>query len=109
RGPVGGVRQAVAELEQLELLARCVHARCKAGVMEQPPEVVAWIGEVRRGSRRDAAGVDAAEDAVEAGREDVRNGRVLQIKVGFCHAAYSVADAKPRLPCTTMSSATQRP
>src|SRR5437763_7888456 len=77
--------------------------------MEQPPEVVAWICEVRRSSRRDAAGVDAAEDAVEAGREDVRNGRVLQIKVGFCHAAYSVADVKPRSPCTTMSSATQRP
>src|SRR2546423_6922727 len=69
--------------------------------MEEPPEVVAWIREMRGGSRRGAAGVDAAEDAVEAWREDVGN-----FRDGFCHAAYSVADAKPRSPCTPTSSAT---
>ena len=100
RRPVGGVRHAVAELEQLELLRRLVEPRREARVVEQPPEVVARVREVRRRGRRDAAGVDPAEDAVEVRREDVGNVRGV-----FGHAADSVADAKSRSPCTSTSSA----
>jgi len=42
--------------------------------MEQPPEVVARVREVRLRSRGDAARVDAAEDDLEARRENVRDG-----------------------------------
>jgi len=42
--------------------------------MEQPPEVVARVREVRLRSRGDTARVDAAEDDLEARRENVRDG-----------------------------------
>ena len=82
RRAVRGVRDADPELEQLELLVRLVEPRREAGVVEQPPEVVARIREVRAGRRRDAARVDAAEDDVEARREDVRD---VARRVGRCH------------------------
>ncbi len=100
RRAVGGVRDAVAELEELELRRRVDQPRREAGVVQQPPEVVARIGEVGVGLCRDTAGVDAAEDAAEAGREDVGNAR------GGCgHAADSVAHARPRSRCSSMRSA----
>ena len=74
RRPVRGVRHAVAELEQRELLLRVEEPRREAGVVEQPPEVVARIREVRGGGGRDAARVDPAEDAAQA-RARGRRGR----------------------------------
>jgi hypothetical protein len=69
----GGVRGADAVVEQLELLARLEQPRGQPGVVEEAPEVVARVGEVRMCGGRHPAGVDAAEDDVEPGREHVRN------------------------------------
>jgi hypothetical protein len=71
----GRVGDAVAELQQLELLGGLELPGREAGLVQQPPEVVARVGEVRRGCRRDAARVDAAEDGRQAGREDVGDRR----------------------------------
>ena len=49
RRPVGGVRDADAEREQLELLRRLEEPRRKPGGVEQAPEVVARVREVRGG------------------------------------------------------------
>src|SRR5205814_9519526 len=73
RCPRGGVRQPDALAENLELLARLVQLRGDPGVREQPPEVVARIGEVRRGRRRDKARVDPAEQDPQPGPEDIRD------------------------------------
>ena len=82
------VRDAEAELEQRELLLRVEEARREAGVVQQPPEVVARVREVRGGRGGDAPRVDPAEDAGETGREDVRDGG---LRSACGHAAYSVA------------------
>jgi hypothetical protein len=50
------------------LLAGLEQARSEPGVVKQTPEIVAWVREMRADRRREAAGVDAAEDDVEAGR-----------------------------------------
>ena len=102
--PVGGVRDAEAKSQEVELLGRLVEARCEACVVQKPPEVVARIGEmrVRRGGK--ASRIDAAEDAAQVGGEDVGDARYE-----FGHAAYSVADARPTLPCTSTSSAAAEP
>jgi len=42
-------------------------------VGEQPPEVVAWVREVRVCSRGDTTGIDPTEDAPETGAKDVRD------------------------------------
>src|SRR5262249_14430187 len=107
RRAVGGIRQAVTELEQAELLGGQIEARREAGVVQQPPEVVARVGEVRGGRRGHAPRVDPAEDAVEVGREDV--GDVAGARGECGHAAYSVADTKPRSPCRPTSSAATVP
>src|SRR5581483_318329 len=74
RRPVGGVRDADALLQQLELLARLVEARREPRGLQQAPEVVARVREVRRGGGRDASGVDAAEDDPEPWAEHVGDG-----------------------------------
>ena len=56
---------------------RLEQTRREAGVVEEAPEVVPRVGEVRGRRGRDAARVDAAEDAPEAGRQDVRDVRCL--------------------------------
>ena len=71
--PVRGVGDAEPELQQLELLARLVEARREARGVQEPPEVVARIREVGVRGGGDAAGVDAAEDRRQPGREDVRD------------------------------------
>ena len=81
RRPVGGVRDADPELQQLELLARVVEARREAGGVQQPPEVVARVGEVGVRGGRDAAGVDPAEDRRQPGREDVRDVALRRLRV----------------------------
>ena len=75
RRPVRGVGGADSELQQLELLARLVEPGCEARGMQEPPEVVARIGEVGVRSGGDAAGVDPAEDRRQAGGQDVRDRR----------------------------------
>ena len=71
RRAVRGVRHADPELEQGELLVRLEEPRREAGVVQQAPEVVARVREMRAGRRRDASGVDPAEDDREPRREHV--------------------------------------
>jgi hypothetical protein len=71
RRAIRGVRDADALFQQLELLRRLVEPRREVRRVEQPPEVVARVREVRVRRRGDPSGVDAAEDDVEARREDV--------------------------------------
>jgi hypothetical protein len=59
--------------QQLELLARVEEARCEARVLQQAPEVIPRVREVRAGGRGDAAGVDSAEDGGQTESEDVRD------------------------------------
>jgi hypothetical protein len=42
-----GVRDADARLQELELLSRLIETRGEARRMQQPPEIVARVGEVR--------------------------------------------------------------
>jgi len=62
RRSVGRVRQSDSRREKLVLLVRLVQPRREVGCMEQPPEVVARVGEMRSSGGRDPAGVDPAED-----------------------------------------------
>ena len=73
RRAVRGVRDADPFLQQVELLRRLVEPRREARRMEQPPEVVARVREVRCRLGGYAARVDAAEDDLEARRENVRD------------------------------------
>src|SRR6185503_12039961 len=66
RRPIGGVREAVAEVEQLPLLLRYEEPGREVRVSEEPPEVVARIREVRRSGSRAKSWVDPAEDAAQA-------------------------------------------
>jgi hypothetical protein len=68
RRSVGGVRQSEAECRQVVLFLRRVQARGKPDVVQQPPEVVPRVREVRAGRVRPAAWIDPAEDDLEAGR-----------------------------------------
>jgi hypothetical protein len=72
---VGGVREPDAVLDHDALLGRTEEPRSEAGVVQEPPEVVARVREVRARGGRDAAGIDAAEDGAEPGRQHVRDGR----------------------------------
>jgi hypothetical protein len=71
--PVGGIRDPDGEARQVELLARIEQAWRESRFVEQPPEVVARVGEMRARSGGDPAGIDAAEDDDEPRREHVRN------------------------------------
>src|SRR5439155_21080645 len=73
RSTRGGVGDPEPELEECELLQRLEAPRREAGVVEQPPEVVARVGEVRGMGRGDPARVDPAEDAGQPGRENIRH------------------------------------
>jgi hypothetical protein len=77
-GPCGralrGVRQADPLLQQLELLGRLVEPGGETGRVQQPPEIVARVGEVRMRGRGHAPRVDAAEDDPEIRAENVRYG-----------------------------------
>ena len=70
---VRGVREAEAVARQLPLLVGLEQARRQPGVVEQAPEVVAWVREVGTCSGGDAPRVDAAEDRLQARGDDVRN------------------------------------
>src|SRR5205814_7538281 len=68
------VRRADAFLQQLELLGRLVQARGEAGRVEEAPEVVARVGEVRLRRGGHPPGVDPAEYDPQVRAEDVRYG-----------------------------------
>src|SRR5439155_5253661 len=53
------------------LLLRREQMGSEARVVQEAPEVVARVGEVSAGGGRAPAGVDAAEDDAQPGREDV--------------------------------------
>ena len=64
--PSGRVRQADAEREKVVLLSRLENPGREARGMQQPPEVVARIGERGACSCARPAGIDAAEDHCKA-------------------------------------------
>jgi hypothetical protein len=68
-----GVRDPDAVLQGLELLHGLVQPRREARCVQQSPEVVARIREVRTRRIRDASGIDPAEDDPQPRREDVGN------------------------------------
>ncbi len=70
-GAVHQVGQAVAELEELDVLRRVEKARREARGMQRRPEAVAGTSEVKTGGCRVQAGVDAAEQHLQAGPDDV--------------------------------------
>ena len=87
RSPEPGVVRYAAlvtpmpELQQLELLARLVEARREARSVQEPPEVVARVGEVGVRGGGDATGVDPAEDRRQPGGEDVRDVALRRLRV----------------------------
>ena len=72
----GGVRDADAVPEHLGLPLGAEQLRRQAGRLEQAPEVVARVREVRARGGRGAPGVDPDEDQPQAGREEVGNVRL---------------------------------
>ena len=64
----------IPERQKVELLGGIEEARREPGRVQQSPEVVTRVREMRVRSVREAAGVDPAEDDLQPGREDVRNG-----------------------------------
>ncbi len=95
RRPVGGVRDTDPERQQVELLGGLEQARREAGGVEQAPEVVAGVGEVRVRGIRMPARVDATEDDREPRREHVRHRRRRRHAVGLC--GFGLARLEARL------------
>src|SRR3954470_3516277 len=62
RRPVGGIREPEPEVGQRPLLIGRVQTRREPRLVEEPPEVVPRVGEVRRRGCRAKAGVDPTED-----------------------------------------------
>ena len=85
--PVRGVGGADPELQQLELLARLVEARREARSVQEPPEVVARVGEVGVRGGGDATGVDPAEDRRQPRAEDVRDVALRRLRVPWSRAS----------------------
>jgi hypothetical protein len=73
RRPVRRVGEADPVGEHVELIGRVDKARREARRVEEPPEVVARVGEMGPLRVRVEAGVDAAEDDVEIRCEHVRD------------------------------------
>ena len=68
------VREAEAVLEEQALLGRRQQPRREARLVEESPEIVAGVREVRTRGSRDAAQLIPQKIGGEAGREHVRNG-----------------------------------
>ena len=73
-GPVDEIRDAEPGLEQLLAVPGRQQPVGEARGVEGGPELVAWTGEMAAGGARVAAGVDAAEQDLEPGRDDVGDG-----------------------------------
>ena len=90
---VRGVGDADSLVEQGELLGRLVEAGRQPRRVEEPPEVVARVGEVRAGGGGHAPRVDAHEDDAEIRSEHIRHvarsrvfpGHVLCVSHVFPH------------------------
>jgi hypothetical protein len=94
RRAIRRIRDSDAFFEQLELLGWVVEPGCEVRRVQQPPEVVARIREVRVGRRRDAAGIDPDEDDIEARRQDVRD--VARSRGRYAASASSAARRSSR-------------
>jgi hypothetical protein len=90
---VRGIRDPDALLQQLELLGRVVEAGREVRRVQQPPEVVARVGEVRVRRGGDPPRIDAAEDDVEARRQDVGD---VALRRGYAASAAS-SPARPSI------------
>ena len=71
RRAVGRVRDADPEWQQVELLRGPEETRREPRLVQEPPEVVAWVREVRIRAVGEATGIDPAEDDLQPGRKDV--------------------------------------
>src|SRR5204863_3708317 len=71
--PVRRVRHADALPQELELLRRLVEPRGEPRRVQQPPEVVARVREVRMGRSRHTARIDPAENDPKTRCENVRD------------------------------------
>ena len=91
RRPSRRVRQADPEAEELVLLLRLQQTRCESGRMEQTPEVVARIREVRPCGSARPTGVDPAEDDPHTRPEDVRDGGLV------CSGGFGLARVEAEL------------
>ena len=98
RRPPGGVRQPAAEVEERVLLLGSEEARREACLVQKPPEVVPRVRERRSRRGRSAAGIDAAEDDLEAGSEDVRDCRAQRGRQRDGRALQDERLAQLRLP-----------
>lgn len=83
RRPVGGVRDADPERQQVELLRRLEETGRETRLVQEPPEVVARICEVGARGVGETSGVDSAEDDPQPGRENVGNGRRRLFGAGY--------------------------
>lgn len=83
RRAVGRIRDADPEWQQVELLGGVEEAWREAGPVQETPEVVAGVREVRVRVVGEPAGVDPAEDDPKPGREDVGNGRRRLLGTGY--------------------------
>jgi hypothetical protein len=79
RRAVGGVRDPDAVVEGFPLLVRVELAWREADGVQQPPEVVPRVREVRRGGGGNAAGIDTAEDDAQLAPEHVGNGAFRRV------------------------------
>src|SRR5438105_3072524 len=71
RGASDQVGEAVARSKNKVLLRRMQQARRESGAVQRRPEAVPGPGKVVAGRRRIKAGIDAAEQYLQAGRDDI--------------------------------------
>ena len=96
RRAVRSVRHADPLPQQLELLRGLIEPRREPRRVQQAPEVVAGIREVRARGRRDAPRIDAAEDDSKPRRENV--GDVA--RGARCYAASASAASRASSRCS---------
>ena len=103
--PRGRVRDPEAEREQFGLLARLEATRCEPGRVEQPPEVVARVREVRVRLGGEPARVDPAEDRRQPAGENIGNVGFRLLQVLWCRACPRTGSAGARRTPRTRSAA----
>ena len=101
--PGSRVRHPPAVRQELVLLGRLEQPGREAGHVQEPPEVVARIGEVGARGGGNPTGVDPAEDPGQPGCEDVGNVRVRLLRVLGCRAdpRTMTGGARPRRTART--------
>ena len=111
RRPQRRVRQADPVAQDLELLRGIDQTRREPRLVEQPPEIVPRVGEMRLGRRRDTAGIDSAERDVQLRGEDAlygaRTGTVFRTgRVRAYAASTSGSRPGPSSSCCSSKSLT---